>query len=310
MLNLKTNDRIENQPVIVRQISKKINQNGKEYYSLQISYGIKNYDAKIWNSNIGVSEEIIPGSVVNIWGVVREFKGNLQIHIDKILHISNPSSDLLEKITPSCSLEEDKLAKRLAEIIGTIKNEYLNQLLNNIFSSPDIKEAFYKKAAGVEIHHAYTGGLAQHTIEVAETVIQLCKIYNYIDYDMAVAGALLHDIGKIVELSNFPENKYTTLGRLLGHINIGTQIIEKYTSQINKFPEDVKLELQHCILSHHGSLETGSPVLPMTLEALVIHNADKTSAELNGFYLAIQRDVKNDDWTDYNNTFKRYIKKS
>lgn len=309
MLNINTNDKLENQPVIVRQINKKMSQNNKGYYSLQISYGIKNYDAKIWDSSDDIGNEIHPGCLANIWGIVRDFKGNIQIHISKIERIDNPKDELINEITPSCFLDEMSLSKEITKIIDTIDNSNLKLLLNNVFNQSYIKDNFFKKAAGAEIHHAYIGGLAQHTVEVAKTVMNFCNIFSYINYDIAVSAALLHDIGKTFELSNFPENKYTVTGRLLGHIYIGVKLLNDTADSIDGFPEDIKLELEHCILSHHGSLETGSPVLPMTIEAITVYNADRASAEINGFHLAIERDTKSDIWTDYNSIYKRFIKK-
>lgn len=168
----------------------------------------------------------------------------------------------------------------------------------------------FKNAAGAEIHHAYLGGLAQHTLEVTKIVINFTQIFSFVNYDIAVCAALLHDIGKILELSDFPENKYTSQGRLLGHINIGVEILNSFISKIENFPNQLKLELEHCILSHHGTLEMGSPVVPMTIEAIAVHNADKASADINGFHLALERDTGTDEWTDYNNTYKRFIKQT
>lgn len=309
MLNLNANDKLQKQAVIVRQISKKMSQNNKEYYHLQISHGIKNYDGKIWSSDNEIAQEISPGCIALITGVVREFKGNLQIHISKIEKVENPDQNIIEEVMPCCSSDEENLVNEINSIIDTVKTEELSSLLKAVFNNPSTRINFFKKAAGAEIHHAYIGGLAQHTIEVAKTVMHFCSMFPKINYDIAVTAALLHDIGKVIELSNFPENKYTTKGRLLGHITLGVEILNDAASKINDFPSDLKLELEHCILSHHGTLEMGSPVVAMTLEAIALHNADKASAEINGFSLAIERDSGTDVWTDYNNTYKRYIKK-
>ena len=309
MLNIKVNDRIEKAAVIVRQISKRVGQNGKEYYNLQISHGIKNYDAKIWNNNEDIAREIKPGCYAYITGIVKDFKGTLQIHIENIEKIERPDEDIIKNVTPSSELSNMNISKDINSIIETVQTAELKTLLNKVFENADIKSSFYQKAAGAEIHHAYVGGLAQHTLEVAKIVINYCSIYSFINYDMAVTAALLHDIGKTVELSNFPENKYTNMGRLLGHITLGVQIIDSYISKIENFPSNLKIELEHCILSHHGTLEMGSPVLPMTVEAAALHNADAASAELNGFNLAIQRDNSTNAFTDYSSIYKRYLKK-
>lgn len=309
MLDLKANTNIENQPIIVRQITKKNSQNNKEYYHLQISYGIKNYDAKIWNNSDEISREITPGCIAYIWGAVREFKGNIQIHINKIERVLDPDDSIINMVTPSSELSEIKLSNELFKLISTVKSPEFYELLTQIFKSELIKTNFFKTAAGVEIHHAYIGGLAEHTLEVAKTVIHFCTLFKDINYDLALTAALLHDIGKTVELSNFPENKYTDTGRLLGHISIGVQLINDEIAKIPSFPVEYKTLLEHCVLSHHGTLDMGSPVLPMTLEAVVLHNADQASAEINGFSLAIQRDTRTGPWTDYNNTYKRFIRK-
>lgn len=310
MLILNANDHIENQAVIVRQIVKKMGQNNKEYYHLQVSSGIKSYDAKIWNGDEEISKQINPGCFANICGVVKDFKGNLQIHISKIERIDSPDNELIKSIIPSCELNDILLSREIDSIIETIQNPILSELLKIVFNSTEIKESFFKKAAGIEIHHAYIGGLAQHTIEVTKIVMALCNVFSYIDYDIAVTSALLHDIGKTLELSDFPENKYTDTGRLMGHISLGIEIIDKKISMIDNFPPELKTAVEHCILSHHGTLEMGSPVVPMTLEASAVHNADNCSAELNGFNLAIQRDTGTGCWTDYNNIYKRYLKKN
>jgi 3'-5' exoribonuclease len=309
MLNLNANDRLEEQPVFIREIAKKVGQNNKEYYHLEISSGVKKYDARIWQNNLSLARGITPGSIAYIWGTAKDFKGSIQVHIENIQLITNPARELIEKLIPSSNLEEKKLVQDIESIIETIKNPDIKLLLNNIFASKEIRSSFYRRAAGIEIHHAYLGGLAEHTLEVARIVINLCGAFRYISYDIAVASALLHDIGKTIELSDFPENKYTTEGRLLGHISIGAKILNCFASEMKGFPHDLLLELQHCILSHHGLQEAGSPIVPMTVEAVALHNADRTSAELNGFNLAIERDCNTTGWTDYNSIYRRYIKK-
>lgn len=310
MLHLSPNDKLENQPVIVRQISKKVGQNGREYYHLQVSTGIKSYDCKIWNNNGEIAREITPGCAASITGTAKDFKGSIQIHIDKIDKIENPDQSLIDMLTPSCEQDIEKLKTEFNRIVETIKEPKLNTLIKLVFDSTIVKNNFYKKAAGSEIHHAYLGGLAQHTVEVAKIVINYCSIFKEINYDIAVTAALLHDIGKVAELSNFPENKYTNRGRLLGHIYLGAQMTSNKMVEIEDFPQNLRLEIEHCILSHHGNLETGSPVLPMTLEAIAVHNADRSSAEMNGFSLAIQRDTGTGEWTEYSNAYKRFIKKT
>lgn len=309
MFDITPNSKIDDVVFIVRQISKKVGQNAKEYYTLQISRGIKTYDGKIWNDNKS-NEEISPGDIVKISGVVKDFKGSIQIHINEICVIDDLDANLRSELIPSCSKSEIKLREEIEEIILSIKNEKIFELINKVFDIPEVKETFYKKSAGAEIHHAYVRGLAEHSLEVAKNTIAYCNMGYPIDYDIAVCIALMHDIGKVYELSDFPENKYTEVGKMLGHISIGANLIQRCISEISDFPMELELDIMHGILSHHGNKEMGSPVVPMTIEAIAVHNADKASAEINAFYLAIQRDNSATNWTEYNNIYKRCIKKS
>jgi 3'-5' exoribonuclease len=144
MLHLSANDKLENQPVVVRQITKKVGQNNREYYHLQVSFGIKNYDAKIWSNNEEIAREIIPGCIASITGTAKDFKGILQIHIDKIHRIPNPDQSLIEELTPTCELDEAVLAQDLYKIIDTVENQKLNSLLKLVFESTIVKNNFYK----------------------------------------------------------------------------------------------------------------------------------------------------------------------
>lgn len=307
LVNINANSKLDDTAFIVRKISKKKGQNDREYYSLKISRGIKTYDGKIWSSDEKYLS-INPGDIVKISGSVKTFKGSIQIHIDDI-RVIEESEDLIGELMPFCHKSESKLKEEIDSIITTIKNKNVIKLLESIYNIPEVKENFYKKSAGVEIHHAYVRGLAQHSLEVAQNVITYCNMGYTINYDIAVATALIHDIGKVYELSNFPENAYTDEGRLLGHISIGANLVKKCIDQIEGFPKSMELDILHIILSHHGNKEMGSPVVPMTMEAIAVHNADKSSAEINSFHLTIQRDNTLNSWTEYNNIYKRYIKK-
>ncbi|MEG0642171.1 MAG: HD domain-containing protein, partial [Clostridium sp.] len=250
------------------------------------------------------------GDVVEVSGSVKEFKGMIQVHITEVKALAEVDQSILDKLTPCCSVSEAKIREEISLIIDSIEDVYIQKLINKVFDIQEVKEGFYTKSAGAEIHHAYVRGLAQHSLEVVQNTISYCEMKYPIKRDVAVAIALMHDIGKVYELSDFPENKYTDVGKLIGHISIGSSLIERCISEIEGFPADVAIDIVHGILSHHGNKEMGSPVLPMTLEAIAVHNADKASAEINAFYLAIQRDNTDSNWTEYNNIYKRCVKKS
>lgn len=307
MLELTPNCKIDNIAFLIREITKKVGQNSKEYYSLQINRGLKNYDAKIWSGDEKY-KNIKNGDAVKVKGIVKEFKGNIQIHISELQPVDN-IDEVKDELLPFCTKTELELRNEFNNILSTIKNENILKLLNKVFNLPDIQKYFFEKSAGSEIHHAYVRGLAEHSIEVAKNTIAFCSMGYPIKYDTAVTIALLHDIGKVYELSDFPDNKYTDVGKLLGHISIGANLVSKCIDDISDFPKDLAIDIIHGMLSHHGNKEMGSPVVPMTLEAIAVHNADKASAEINAFYLSIKRDNNTSNWTDYNNIYKRAIKK-
>ncbi|MEF9934151.1 3'-5' exoribonuclease YhaM family protein [Clostridium sp.] len=309
MSDITINSKIENKAFMVREIQKKVGQNTKEYYSLSITRGLRTYDAKIWSDDERYSV-IKSGDIVEVTGQVKDFKGNIQIHIGSIKVVKEPASEILSQLTPCCAISEEKLQEELNEIVSSIEEPFILKLIDKMFSIEEIKDGYFKRSAGAEIHHAYVRGLAEHSIEVAKNTIAFCNSRYNIKRDLAVFMALFHDIGKIYELSDFPENKYTDMGKLFGHISMGAHIVQRAISTIEGFPRDMEIDIVHGILAHHGHKDMGSPVVPMTIEAIAVHNADKASAEINAFYLAVQRDNTDSNWTEYNNIYKRSIKKS
>jgi 3'-5' exoribonuclease len=154
------------------------------------------------------------------------------------------------------------------------------------------------------------GGLAEHTLNVAQICDFLGARFKYVNRDILIAAALLHDIGKIYELSPFPENDYTDRGKLLGHITIGTQMVMAKISGIPNFPQVLSDLLIHCLLSHHGKLEFGSPILPKTMEAFILTHADTMDAHTKMFEEYLDKLPQNSDWGSYHRTFGREIRKS
>jgi 3'-5' exoribonuclease len=160
------------------------------------------------------------------------------------------------------------------------------------------------------MHHNYLGGLLEHSLSVAQLCDMLSKQYPFADRDVLVASALLHDIGKLKELSDFPAIDYTDDGELLGHIVMGANLVGKLADEIDGFPHELKVIIQHCILSHHGEYEYGSPKLPKTIEALLLHFADDIDAKAKMFEEAIKTSDKSTKWTDYNKILATRIRKT
>lgn len=169
---------------------------------------------------------------------------------------------------------------QIMDFVARIKNSYLKSLLLSFFGDETIAAGVKSHSAAKVIHQAYVGGLVNHTLHVAQVCEFYSQMYPAINRDLLITAALLHDIGKTVELSEFPANDYTDEGTMLGHIVIGLEMVSKHCAQISGFPADLKEELLHCIASHHGKLEYGSPVAPHIIEAIALHRADECDAAL------------------------------
>lgn len=262
--------------------------NGKEYMSLTLMDKTANTDAKIWEPNsegIGDFDEL---DYIFVSGDVTVFNGAIQVNIRRLRKAEDNEYDPREYL-PMSPLDNDGMYNQLQNVIDTVKNPYLNSLLKSFFvEDTDFIEAFRKCSAAKTVHHSFVGGLMQHTLAVTRLCKLYTKAYPVLDHDLLISSAMLHDIGKIKELSQFPENDYTDDGQLLGHIYMGAEMIASRVSQIEGFPPKLLSELQHCILAHHGELEFGSPKTPELIEAFALHMADNTDAKLETFSEAVQ----------------------
>ena len=198
----------------------------------------------------------------------------------------------------------------LTGFMDSVKNPYLNKLLHKFFDNETFVERFKFHSAAKSVHHGFVGGLLEHTLSVAK----LCDYYgaNYpiINRDLLIAAALFHDVGKMVELSSFPSNDYTDDGQLLGHIFIGTNMINEYVKGVPAFPDMLAKELMHCILAHHGELAYGSPKKPSTIEALALHYADNTDAKLQTMTELLNSADDDMKWIGYQRMFETNIMRS
>ena len=196
-------------------------------------------------------------------------------------------------------------------LIQTIKNQYLNKLVSIYFiEDPEFAKAFQFHSAAKSVHHGFVGGLLEHTLSVAKLCDYYASYYPGINRDLLLSAAIFHDIGKLKELSVFPENDYTDDGQLLGHIIIGTEMIGQRIRTIRGFPPRLAAELKHCILAHHGELEYGSPKKPALLEALALNFADNTDAKMETMLEALSAGGENTGWLGYNKFLESNIRKT
>ena len=205
----------------------------------------------------------------------------------------------------------EEMYHELLEMIATVREEHLHKLLEMVFTgNPEFIKAFKIHSAAKTMHHNFAGGLLEHSLSVARLCEFYVKRYPVLNHDLLITAALCHDIGKMSEISSFPENDYTDEGQLIGHIVTGTIMLDEKIRQIDGFPVKLANELKHCILSHHGELEYGSPKKPALIEAVALAFADNTDAKLEGFIELLDsgNNNGNSEWLGFSRMFESNVR--
>lgn len=285
--------------LLVNKFEIKTAKNNKPFINLELRDDSISLLAKVWDNVDDISKKLYDGAVVKIAGVMEDFNGSSQIRINKIRLAVETDEVTAEDFLPKSSRNFEEMQKEFYEIIDSIVDPYLKQLLEIIFSGENLKK-YFRTPAGKSWHHSYLHGLLEHTLEIVKICELMCSFHKEIKRDLLIAGALLHDFGKTEELSFESNFDYTDKGKLIGHIMIGAMIVEKTASIIPGFPENLKNELLHLVLSHQGKLEFASPVEPKTLEAIVLYQADELSAKTNAYkYAILVEKNKDSNWTKF-----------
>ena len=283
---------------------------GKEYASLILQDKSGTVDAKIWDLKSPGINDISAMDYIVVEADVNMFNNSLQLNIRRVRK-ADAGEYMIENYIPVSKYSIESMYNELKEKVSSIKNIHLNRLLNAIFiEDTAFASKFKSSSAAKNVHHSFMGGLMEHSLSVVRLCEFYCKNYPILNRDLLISAALCHDIGKIEELSPFPENDYTDEGQLLGHIIIGCEIISKKAQKIEGFPEKLLNELKHCILSHHGELEYGSPKKPAIIEALALNLADNTDAKLETMKEILESADENVLWLGYNRMFESNIKRT
>ena len=260
----------------------------------------------MWNNAAEVSRQFQVGDVVNVKGKVSSYQGRLQLQVERVLPLRDGEYDVTDLVfTP-----EDTKAdlNGLRTMLESVENEWLKRVIDAFLQDSDFMSRFTDAAAAKRWHHEYRGGLVRHTHEMCQIGETMCALYPNIDRCMLLTATFLHDIGKLEEMTHDLCVEYTTVGRLLGHVHIGADMVSTKISGIEGFPEKTRLELLHCILSHHGELQYGSPVVPKTLEAIVLHHVDNLDAQTAAFSRIItDSNAKGQEWSEYMPLIDRMI---
>ena len=283
---------------------------GKEYGNLILQDKTGTIEAKIWDlSSPGVGE-FDAMDYVHIEADVTLFQNANQLNVRRI-RTAREGEYVEADYLPVSKKEIGKMYEELLGFVRSVKNPWLNQLLSGYFvEDKEFAKAFQFHSAAKTVHHGFVGGLLEHTLSVVKLCDYYAGYYKTLNRDLLLTAAMFHDIGKMEELSRFPENDYTDDGQLLGHIMIGTEMISERIRQIPDFPPRLASELKHFILAHHGELEYGSPKKPALLEALALNFADNTDAKMETMIEALAAGGTNKGWLGYNRLLETNIRKT
>jgi len=276
---------------------------GKPFLKLKLSDRTGVIDCTVWEDAEAIGGALRAGELVLVRARVSEYQGKAQVEASSVLP-APPGEAEPRDFLPSTYRDIDELKGFLQFHVGSVYDRDYSALLESIFGDPVFFETFATAPAAKLYHHAYLGGLIEHTVAVAEMCDFVAQQYARVDRDLLMTASLLHDVGKTLELSFECNIDFTDAGRFLGHVIQGVTLVSDKAKALPAFPEEKLQQLLHCLVSHHGELEWGSPKRPKTLEALILHHVDNLDAKVKGF-LEIVDGSRDADWTDLRNLFRR-----
>lgn len=302
--SLQPGDSVKDEVYLVAQKDLRSTSNGGLYIHAVLADKTGQMLARMWNASHAVYDSIPDGGYVQFRGRVESYKGTRQFIIDAVRAVEPGGVDPGDFL-PSTPRDVEQMWERLKEILRTIRNPDLLALVGKFIRDPEFAHGFKRAPAATRNHHAYIGGLLEHTLNLLELAILVIPRYPAVSLDLVLAGLLLHDAGKVRELTYETNIAYSTEGQLLGHIAQGLMWIHDKAGETEAdtgrpFPRSIEAALKHIILAHHGRYEFGSPKLPATMEAVAVHYLDNLDAKLNQFQAAIDTDTDPQSvWTEY-----------
>lgn len=282
---------------------------GKTYMSLILQDKTGTIDGKVWELGSGIAH-FEAMDYIMLDAQVTSFQGANQLNIKRIRRAEETEYDISDYM-PCTSKNSDEMFSELIDYINSVKEPHLKKLLVSFFmEDKEFIQNFKNHSAAKSVHHNFIGGLLEHTLGVTKLCGYLAENYPLINRDLLLAAAMFHDVGKIYEISEFPENDYTDEGNLMGHIYMGTELVGRRIETIEGFPKTLASELKHCILAHHGELEFGSPKKPALVEALALSMADNLDAKMESMRELLSTPEAENGWLGYQRLFESNVRKT
>lgn len=293
-----------NEVFLVLNKQMRTNRNGALYLQVDLADRTGTITALRWNATAEDAQAFQPGDYVRVEGTTQLYQGGLQLIAKRFTPLPADQMDEREFVRLTAA-DLQRLQNRLVELVRSWTDPALRCLAECFLGDQEFMERFRQAPAGVKYHHAYPGGLLEHTVQVMESAAAVASCYSQIDRTLLLAGAFFHDLGKIEELSTEGQLGYTVEGQLVGHVIQGIRLIEQRVAQAEQllgepFPQETLLRIKHMVVSHHGHYEFGSPKLPMTVEALALYCLDYLDAQVFFFQQHLAEDRTPDpNWTGY-----------
>ena len=281
---------------------------GNNYLNVTLTDKTGTIKGVVWDNVDQISGGVSSGDFVHIRGNVNEYRGAFQLVIK---NMEASSVDMVDPsdFLPATRLDVNSMFKRLLKITASMETTYIKNLIEAFWNDEEFVQKFKTAPAAKKMHHAYIGGLLEHTLSMASLADKIAGHYSGVDRDLLIAGAILHDIGKTREFEYEISIDYSDEGRLINHIVIGIEMIDEKLSEIEGFPEEKKLLLKHMIVSHHGAREFGSPEPPKTIEAVILNYIDEIDSKVKGIREFMANEDPNETWTSFHRLLERHFYK-
>ncbi len=281
--------------------------NGKPYMNLRLMDKTGDIDCKIWDDVDRLSEHFAKDDFVQVTAKASTYLGKMQLVVAELFRVPESSVNLADFL-PETARDIAEMEAELRQTVASVNNGQLRALMELFLADAAFLAAYRVAPAAKGMHHVYLGGLLEHSLAVATLVDRVAPLYPVLDRDLLTVGALLHDIGKVREMSYTRAFDYTDEGKLIGHITIGVEMISEKVAQLAGFPGELAMLIKHLILSHHGQYEYGSPKRPKTLEATVLNYLDDLDSKINGIAAHMTKDSGiPGNWTSYHRLYDRYF---
>ncbi len=277
--------------------------NGKPYLAMILGDCTGSVDTRVWTDDaVQLSEQFVEGDVIAIAGRAQWFQNRLQLVVDNLVPVEGPVA--MGDYLPRADMDSQAKYEELKATFAGLECSWTRKLATALLNHPEVASRYPLCPAAKTIHHAYLGGLLVHSLQLTKLVDAVLPYYPRLNRNILMFGAAFHDFGKVFELSYDGTFGYTDEGRLVGHITIGTVLIDREIRKIPDFPEELEWQLKHMVLSHHGRLEYGSPVRPQTLEAQLMHHLDDMDSKLNSIQELMDADRGTARWTPMHKAYE------